>query len=95
MTSLSRRKFTAGLASAAGLTAMGSFSGCGESASQRPTGQKDLRIHPLEGIAREKLKITGVKVTPLSYVDPNGNIWRSKREMVWKTDACILQVFTD
>ncbi len=95
MTHILRRKFTTGLASSTGLAALGSLSGCSRQAEYDSRGSNSLRIHPLEGIAREKLKITGVKVTPLSYVDPKGNIWRSKREMVWKTDACVLQVFTD
>jgi galactonate dehydratase len=51
--------------------------------------------HPTQAIKRENLKITDIKVTPLSYVDPNRNLWRSGRDIVWKTDAALCQVFTD
>lgn len=51
--------------------------------------------YPSDGIRREKIKITGIKVTPLSYVDPNKNLWRGDRYIVWKTDAALCQVFTD
>jgi galactonate dehydratase len=51
--------------------------------------------HPTQGIKREKIKITDIKVTPLSYVDPNRNLWRGDRYIVWKTDAALCQVFTD
>ena len=51
--------------------------------------------HPTQGIKREKIKITDIKVTPLSYVDPKRNLWRGDRYIVWKTDAALCQVFTD
>jgi galactonate dehydratase len=53
------------------------------------------RNHPLDGIPRPRMRITGVKVTPLSWVHPRKNIWRSGNYVVWKTDGCITQVFTD
>lgn len=93
MKSISRRTFAKGIASATGLAALGSFSGCAEQVSSGESNA--FRVHPLDGIEREKLKITDVKVTLLSYVDPDQNIWRSTREMVWKTDTVILRVFTD
>jgi galactonate dehydratase len=51
--------------------------------------------YPTQGIKREKIKITDIKVTPLSYVDPKRNLWRADRYIVWKTDAALCQVFTD
>jgi len=33
-----------------------------------------MRHHPLDGIAREKLRITRIDVLPLSYVDPAGDL---------------------
>lgn len=54
-----------------------------------------MRNHPLDGIERHNLKITDVKVIPLSYVDPNGDLWRSANYQVWKTDGAITQIFTD
>jgi L-alanine-DL-glutamate epimerase-like enolase superfamily enzyme len=53
------------------------------------------RNHPLDGLKRVPLKITDVRVIPLSWVDPGRNIWRSQQYIVWKTDGCITQVFTD
>jgi len=53
------------------------------------------RNHPLEALKRPKLKITDVRVIPLSYVDPKKNLWRSADYIVWKTDGAITQVFTD
>ena len=54
-----------------------------------------MRNHPLDGIERHNLKITDVKVIPLSYVDPKGDLWRSANYQVWKTDGAITQIFTD
>jgi galactonate dehydratase len=54
-----------------------------------------VRNHPLDGLERPKLKITDVRVIPLSYVDPKKNLWRSADYIVWKTDGAITQVFTD
>jgi L-alanine-DL-glutamate epimerase-like enolase superfamily enzyme len=54
-----------------------------------------MRNHPLDGIERENIKITDVKVIPLSYVDPDGDLWRSGGYQVWKTDGAITQIFTD
>ena len=44
---------------------------------------KAARMHPLEGIERENIKITGINVTPISYEDPKGNLWRSGKLRVW------------
>ena len=53
------------------------------------------RTYPLEGIERENIKITDIKVTPISYEDPKGDLWRSGKISVWKTDGCLTEVFTD
>lgn len=81
MTEFSRRS----LLGAAALAAA-----CGRRARPVPT-----RNHPLDGLERPKLKITDVRVIPLSYVDPKKNLWRSADYIVWKTDGAITQVFTD
>ena len=47
------------------------------------------RTYPLEGIERENIKITDIKVTPISYEDPTGDFWRSGKISVWKTDGCL------
>ena len=54
-----------------------------------------MRNHPLDSIEREPLKITDVRVIPLSYVDPGSDLWRSGTYQVWKTDGAITQIFTD
>ena len=34
-------------------------------------------------------------MTPLSYIDPNKDLWRSDSYTVWKTDAAITRVYND
>jgi L-alanine-DL-glutamate epimerase-like enolase superfamily enzyme len=53
------------------------------------------RHHPLDGIGRENLKITDIKVTLLSYPLPEDKIWFAGSIECWKTDAVLVQVFTD
>lgn len=51
---------------------------------------------PLSMLEREKIKITDIVVTPLSYLPPDGQIlWAVGSYEVWKTDAALVQVFTD
>jgi L-alanine-DL-glutamate epimerase-like enolase superfamily enzyme len=54
-----------------------------------------MRNHPLDGIERQKLTIRDVRVLPLSYVDPNENLWRCGPYQAWKTDGAITQIFTE
>jgi L-alanine-DL-glutamate epimerase-like enolase superfamily enzyme len=79
---LSRREFL-------GVAALATACGRG------PRRATETRNHPLEGLGRPKIRITDVKVIPLSYVDPKKNLWRTADYIVWKTDGCITQVFTD
>jgi L-alanine-DL-glutamate epimerase-like enolase superfamily enzyme len=53
------------------------------------------RVHPLAGIAREKLKITDIKITLMSYELPKHRQWVTSTIAVWKTDAVLVEVFTD
>jgi galactonate dehydratase len=80
----------AGAAAAAGVF----LPGCSPDA-QREAADKAGVSHPSEAIKRENIKITDVKVTPLSYVDPKKNLWRTGSYIVWKTDAVLCQIFTD
>lgn len=90
MTKHSRRSFIATTAAAA-LAA-----GCDSSAPpEESTSAQQIRNHPLDGIVKPNIKIADIKVTPISWVDPNRNIWRSGNNIVWKTDGCITQVYTD
>ncbi|MCC6861235.1 MAG: mandelate racemase/muconate lactonizing enzyme family protein [Bryobacterales bacterium] len=80
----------AGAAAAAGAF----LPGCSPEA-QREAADKAGVSYPSEGIKRENIKITDVKVTPLSYVDPKKNLWRTGSYIVWKSDAALCRVFTD
>ncbi|MCC6859438.1 MAG: mandelate racemase/muconate lactonizing enzyme family protein [Bryobacterales bacterium] len=53
------------------------------------------RSSPLDGVRRENLKITDVRVTLLSCRLPPGKTWVTGRNECWKTDAVLVQVFTD
>jgi hypothetical protein len=52
-------------------------------------------VHPLEGVARQNLKITDVRVTLMSYELPPEKQWMVARAVTWKTDAVLVEVFTD
>lgn len=90
MNPTSRRTFLG----AAGVAAAGTLAGCAASETRDGVAGRN-RNHPLDGIQRPKIRITDVKVIPLSYVDPRKNLWRTANYIVWKTDGCITQVFTD
>jgi len=98
--SISRRNFitsagTLGVSLAAGLTP----------ALNGQSRQK--RSSPAEGLRRENIKITDIKVTPLSYVH-DGHVpdkykltaskdylWRTAGLIVWKSDAVLTEVYTN
>jgi L-alanine-DL-glutamate epimerase-like enolase superfamily enzyme len=52
-------------------------------------------LHPLDGISRENITICDVKVTPMSYELPRDKQWITGTWVAWKTDAVLVQVFTD
>jgi L-alanine-DL-glutamate epimerase-like enolase superfamily enzyme len=64
---------------------------------QTPTGKH--RAHPLDGIQRENIKITDIKVTLLSYETPQEKQWIPSWEppiyIWWKTDSILVEVLTD
>jgi L-alanine-DL-glutamate epimerase-like enolase superfamily enzyme len=60
-----------------------------------PTASFHKRVHPLEGVSRENLKITDVKVTIMSYRLPPDKQWITGKSLTWKTDAVLVQIFTD
>lgn len=90
---MNRRNFLTSTAALAGTAAFPALTQ-GQS-STRFSNTTGFRFHPLDGVARQKIKITDVKVIPLSYVDPNKNLWRTSSYIVWKTDGAITQIFTD
>ncbi len=53
------------------------------------------RDNPAEGLKRENIIITDIKVTPLSYKHDGEFLWRCAGLYVWKSDAALVQVFTN
>jgi len=65
---------------------------------QQKTGRSTklpARNHPLDGVQRENIKITDVKVTLLSAEIPKERYWYNPKTIVWKSDAVLVEVFTD
>lgn len=60
--------------------------------AQSKAGPRSL---PLERVSREKIKITDIKVTLLSCRLPPEKQWMTSTIIVWKTDAVLVEVFTD
>lgn len=53
------------------------------------------RAHPLEGIERQHIKITDLKVTLLSVEYPPEEQLRVVKGIWWKSDSIIVEIFTD
>ncbi len=53
------------------------------------------RDNPAEGLQRENITITDIKVTPLSYKHDGEFLWRCAGLYVWKSDAALVQVYTN
>ena len=97
MKSFSRRSFIRKTAAAGAFGLM--------SCSRNQTGSPLIevisksRIHPLDGIPREKIHITDIKVTLLSYETPPDKQWIPSwippDYLWWKTDSIFVEVFTD
>jgi len=82
-----RRSFLAG----AGVLAAG-----GEYAWAQPGAKSGSFTHLLEGVGRENLKITSVRVTPLTYTAPKGQFIEEAGPIITMSrNAPILEVFTD
>lgn len=88
-----RRTFLRNSLLFSGATLLGSTA-CGTDTPVRPH-----RNHPLEGIQREEIRITDVKVTLLSAEVPPEEQWYldwiPERYKCWKTDSILVEVFTD
>jgi hypothetical protein len=54
-----------------------------------------VRTNPLDGVQREKLKITDLTVTLLSAPIPPEKQWFNPVTITWKSDAVLVRVFTD
>lgn len=62
---------------------------------QNQANRKEEREHPAQGLPRENIVITDIKVTPLSYQHDGDYLWRCGGLYVWKADAALVQVFTN
>lgn len=95
MKPVSRRNFLKQSGLAAGAMSLTAASACSPATSEAETVSGNIR-RPLDVISREKITITDIKVTPLSYVPPDGRfLWRVNQYVVWKTDAALVEIFTD
>ena len=53
------------------------------------------RSHPAEGLEREEIAIADIRVTPLSYTHDGEYLWRCGGLYVWKSDAALVEIFTE
>lgn len=92
MKNLPRRTFLSRSAQFAAAATLGSTLGD----SERLADEIGKIRHPLDVLARENIKITDIKVTPLSYVPPDGSyLWGVSKYVVWKTDSALVEIHTD
>ncbi len=54
-----------------------------------------IRKYPTQNLQRQNIVITEIKVTPLSYVHDGDYMWRCAGLYVWKSDAALVQIYTD
>ncbi len=92
MSRISRRTFLGSGAAAAGACTIGNISGCNTLTPDSPVSKK-IRSHPLDGIERENIKITDLKITPLSCGIPPDKL--SGIMKTRKRDTILVEVFTD
>ncbi len=59
------------------------------------TQDRTDRAHPAQGLPRQDITITDIKVTPLSYTHQGDYLWRCAGLYVWKADAALVQIFTN
>lgn len=96
MKPISRRKFV----SAGAISSLGAFTGVAAlNNTDAASSVTKSRNHPLDGITREKIRITDLKVTLLSCELPPKEQWYldwiPERYKCWKTDSILVEVFTD
>ncbi len=93
---VSRRSFfTSAAAAAAGVTVTGCGNQSADNAGSSGNSASLTKTSPSEGLERENIVITDIKVTPLSYVHDGEYLWRCGGLYVWKSDAALCQVFTN
>ncbi|MFN8442537.1 MAG: mandelate racemase/muconate lactonizing enzyme family protein [Caldilineaceae bacterium] len=62
---------------------------------QNQAATQEHRDHPAQGLPRQNITITDIKVTPLSYQHDGEYLWRCGGLYVWKADAALVQIFTN
>lgn len=96
MKNLTRRDFISA-GSIAGLGAITGISACNTTPAE--SKNQPGRNHPLDGVIRENIKITDLKVTLLSCELPPKEQWYldwiPERYKCWKTDSILVEVITD
>lgn len=93
-----RREFLRHGAQIATCATLGSSLSCHDKSSLSNSAAHALGniIDPLASIQRENIKITDIKVSPLSYTPSDGSyLWGVGSYVVWKTDAALVQIYTD
>jgi len=90
MSTSSRRRFIGALAGAAGVSSSG---GRQRNVAALPSG----RISPLDGVKREKIKITDIRITNLAYRLKADEEWpdADSNVIIYKTESVIVEVSTD
>jgi galactonate dehydratase len=96
MTNSSRRNFLKSAAAVAGTSALSGLTGCVSEGTNKPDAS-EMQIQPLNGIKRENIKITDIKVTLLSYLLKPEELWTDGDDngIIWQTSTVITEVFTD
>ena len=85
-----RRFFLGSLAGVAGSAAL-------TAQPRRSSALPQDRISPLDGVKREKIKITGIQVTNLGYRLKPEEEWpdAARNFIIWKTESVIVEISTD
>ena len=96
MTNSTRRKFLKSAAVIAGSSALVNLTGCIPKLT-KGSGTSDTMIRPLNGIKRENIKITDIKVKLLSYLLKPEELWTDGDDngIIWQTSSVIIEVFTN
>ncbi|MCL5123926.1 MAG: mandelate racemase/muconate lactonizing enzyme family protein [Deltaproteobacteria bacterium] len=96
MSNFTRRKFLVSAAGVSGAAALTNLAVCTPK-GEKTSGISNMRMHPLDGIQRENLKISDIKVTLLSYELKPEEQWTDgdQNSVIWQTTSVITEVFTD
>jgi L-alanine-DL-glutamate epimerase-like enolase superfamily enzyme len=96
MANSTRRNFLKSAAVIAGSSALANLTGCIPK-STKASGISETMIGPLNGIKRENIKITDIRVKLLSYLLKPEELWTDGDDngIIWQTSSVIIEVFTD